>query len=122
MCAGLPIAAAGVVKQAAPRAGAFKSCVVDGLRLTTDASGSVRFLEYGQNIPDNTLRVRQSYDRLGRLTGLSVAWSGFAGQMVNARASYDSRGRLLKETGYRRAGFTTPLKSYLKAVPRAARC
>ena len=82
----------------------------------------MRFLEYAQHIPDNTLRVRQSYDRAGRLTGISVTWSGFAGQMLDARAAYDVRGRLIKETGYRRSGFETPLRRYVRAVPPGVRC
>lgn len=125
----LPPAAADVVRTpisaARPTAfysAAFKSCSIGDLRLTTDAVGTVRFLQYGQNIPDNSLRVRQSYDRAGRLTGISVAWSGFAGQMLDARAAYDTRGRLIRETGYRRSGFKTPLRNYLKAVPAGAKC
>ncbi|WP_161883279.1 hypothetical protein [Deinococcus alpinitundrae] len=120
----LPHAAATVVRTpiSTARPAAFRSCTVGELRLTTDAAGKVRFLEYGQNIPDNSLRVRQSYDRAGRLTGISVTWSGFAGQMLDARAAYDARGQLIRETGYRRSGFTTPLKSYIRAAPPGARC
>lgn len=120
----LPHAAADVVRTpvSAARPAALRSCTVGELRLTTDAAGKVRFLQYGQNIPDNTLRVRQSYDRAGRLTGISVTWSGFAGQLLDARAAYDARGQLIRETGYRRSGFTTPLKTYLKSVPPGIRC
>ncbi|AZI41736.1 hypothetical protein EHF33_02390 [Deinococcus psychrotolerans] len=120
----LPLAAAGVVRKPIKpiRPAPFKTCTLGELRLMSDASGKVRFAQYGQQYPDNTLRVRQSYDRLGRLTGVSVAWSGFAGQMVDARASYDMRGQLIKETGFRARGFTTPLKSYVKPLPKGAKC
>ena len=100
---------------------AFKTCTVNGLRLMTQA-GQVRFAEYGHRYPDNVLRVSQSYDRAGHLSGVSVNWSGFAGQILEARAAYDTRGRLIKESGYRRAGFVTPLKSYVKPLPKGAKC
>lgn len=120
----LPFVAAGVVKQPIKpvRPAPFKTCTVGEFRLTSDARGTVRFAQYGQHYPDNTLRVRQSYDRFGHLTGISVAWSGFAGQMVDARALYDTRGQLIRETGFRQKGFTTPLKSYLRPLPRGVKC
>jgi len=124
LAAFLTHAAAAVIRTpiSAARPAVLRSCSVGEMRLTTDALGQVRFLEYGQNIPDNTLQVRQSYDRAGRLTGIRVTWSGFAGQMLDARAAYDARGRLIRETGYRRSGFTTPLKAYLKSVPPGIKC
>ena len=117
----LPCAAAGAVKQNAAQLPGFKTCTVGGLRLMTQA-GRVRFAEYGHRYPDNVLRVSQSYDRAGHLSGVSVNWSGFAGQILDARAAYGAGGRLLRESGYRRAGFVTPLKSYVKALPQGAKC
>ena len=137
----LPLASAAVVKKSAvqqrkfvsvsapairvtpvrPTTTAFKSCTVGGLRLVTQA-GAVRSATHGISYPDNRLRVVQTYDRAGRLSSISVNWSGFAGQIVNTRASYTPSGRLIKEMGYRREGFTTPLKSYLKQLPKGAKC
>ncbi|ALW89295.1 hypothetical protein AUC44_10635 [Deinococcus actinosclerus] len=121
---------AGAVGMTLPAPPAGPPAQVGGLRVceqgdTTfllDRSGRVRSLTYARLVPDNTLRVRQSYDRAGRLTGLSVQWSGFAGRLLDARGSFDARGRLVKETGFRARGVTTPLRSYLRAVPKGVTC
>ncbi|MFC4639606.1 hypothetical protein [Deinococcus hohokamensis] len=100
----------------------LRSCQMGDLRLLVDRSGHVRFLEHGHLYPDNRLRVRQSYDRAGRLSGVRVQWSGFAGELLNVRGAFDSRGRLVRETGYRRAGVATPLRQYLRSLPGPVRC
>lgn len=92
------------------------------LRLTTDLHGRLRSVQHGQNVPDNSLSVRQSYDRAGRLSSVTVQWSGFAGLLLDLRGSFDSAGRLVKETGYRRPGITTPISSYVRTVPAGQRC
>lgn len=102
--------------------GDLRTCTRGDLRLTVTGAGQVRFLTHGHRYPDNTLVVRQSYDRVGRLTGVRVEFSGFAGQVLNVRGVFDARGRLIRETGYRRAGVTTPLRSFIRPVPRDARC
>ncbi|MBZ9714333.1 hypothetical protein [Deinococcus multiflagellatus] len=102
--------------------GGLKVCQVGETRYLLDRAGRVRSLDYARLIPDNTLRVRQSYDRAGRLTGMQVQWTGFAGPLLNVRGAFDARGRLVKETGFRRAGVTTPLRSYLRPVPRGLKC
>lgn len=102
--------------------GDLRTCTVGDVRLTVSRSGQVRFLTHGHRYPDNTLAVRQSYDRAGRLTGVRVEFSGFAGQLLNVRGVFDSRGRLIRETGYRRAGVTTPLRSFVRPVPQGVKC
>lgn len=111
--------------QALPRAvsvAGLKPCTVGDTRVLLDAGGRVRALQYARLIPDNTLRVTQSYDRLGKLTGLRVRWVGFAGLMLDMRGAFDSRGRLIRETGFRRADVLTPLRSYLRPIPRGVKC
>ncbi|MFC4427442.1 hypothetical protein [Deinococcus navajonensis] len=103
-------------------AGGLRPCVMGELRLLIDRNGRVRFLEHGHLYPDNRLRVRQSYDRAGHLSGVWVQWSGFAGPLLNVRGAFDARGRLMRETGYRRAGVTTPLRSYVRLLPARVRC
>ncbi|KEF34132.1 hypothetical protein RDMS_08585 [Deinococcus sp. RL] len=102
--------------------GDLRTCTVEDLRLTVDRTGRVRFLTHGHRFPDNTLVVRQSYDRAGRLAGVRVEWNGFAGRLLDVRGVFDARGRLVRETGERRAGVTTPLRSFLQPVPRNAKC
>ncbi|MPY65908.1 hypothetical protein F8S09_04240 [Deinococcus sp. SDU3-2] len=102
--------------------GDLRTCTVGDVRLTVDRAGWVRFLTHGHRYPDNTLVVRQSYDRAGRLTGVRVDFSGFAGRLLDVRSVFDARGRLIRETGYRRAGVTTPLRSFIRPLPRDARC
>lgn len=102
--------------------GDLRVCRAGETTYLLDRAGQIRSLEYAHLIPDNTLRVRQSYDRSGTLTGASVQWSGFAGRVVDVRGAFDRRGRLVKETGYRASGFTTPLASYLRRVPRGLKC
>lgn len=121
LCSLILPAAADVHKKTIPTP-AFKTCKVGDLNLTFDALGTLRFVQYGHRYPDNVLKVRQSYDRARRLTGISVVWNGFAGQVVDARASYNAQGKLIKETGYRRKDFAAPLASYIKAVPKDAKC
>ncbi|GGK13207.1 hypothetical protein GCM10008955_03160 [Deinococcus malanensis] len=104
-----------------PTAG-LRVCLKGDVRLLVDASGRVRFLEHGHLYPDNRLRVRQSYDRSGRLSGVRVQWSGFAGQLLIVRGAFDSRGRLVRETGYRHPSVNAPLRSYLRSLPRGAAC
>ncbi|GGR49281.1 hypothetical protein GCM10008959_08130 [Deinococcus seoulensis] len=124
------LSGAGAVGMTLPAPPAGPPAQVGGLRVcergdTTfllDRSGRVRSLTYARLVPDNTLRVRQSYDRAGRLTGLSVSWSGFAGRLLDVRGSFDARGRLVKETGFRARGVTTPLRSYLRAAPKGLTC
>jgi len=128
--AGAGLSGAGAAGTTLPAPPAGPPAQVGGLRVcergdTTyllDRSGRVRSLTYAQLVPDNRLWVRQSYDRAGRLTGLSVSWSGFAGRLLDVRGSFDARGRLVKETGFRARGVTTPLGSYLRAVPRGLTC
>ncbi|WP_104990786.1 hypothetical protein [Deinococcus sp. NW-56] len=102
--------------------GDLRTCTVGDVRLTVDRAGRVRFLTHGHRYPDNTLVVRQSYDRTGRLTGVRVDFSGFAGRLLDVRGVFDARGRLIRETGYRRAGVTTPLRSFIRPLPRNAKC
>ncbi|MXV20668.1 hypothetical protein GLX28_13595 [Deinococcus xianganensis] len=128
--AGTGLSGAGAVGMILPAPPAGPPAQVGGLRVcewgdTTyllDRSGRVRSLTYARLVPDNRLWVRQSYDRAGRLTGLSVNWSGFAGRLLDVRGSFDARGRLVKETGFRARGVTTPLRSYLRAVPKGVTC
>lgn len=127
--AGTGLSGAGAVGMAlpAPPAGPPAQVGAAGVRAgdTTyllDRSGRVRSLTYARLVPDNRLWVRQSYDRAGRLTGLSVSWSGFAGRLLDVRGSFDARGRLVRESGFRARGVTTPLGSYLRAVPRGLTC
>lgn len=128
--AGAGLSGAGAAGMTLPAPPAGPPAQVGGLRVcergdTTyllDRSGRVRSLTYARLVPDNTLRVRQSYDRAGRLTGLSVNWSGFAGRLLDVRGAFDARGRLVKETGFRARGVTTPLGSYLRAVPKGVKC
>lgn len=103
-------------------AGDLRSCRAGETTYLLDASGRVRGLAYARLIPDNTLRVRQSYDRAGTLTGMAVQWTGFAGRRLDVRGAFDARGRLVRETGYRAKGMTTPLRAYLRPVPRRAPC
>lgn len=107
--------------------GTLKSCTVtesagphkgQSWHLTMQGA-HVRFAQYGHRYPDNTLRVRQSYSRAGKLTGLSVTVTGFAGTLLQVRTAVNAQGQLLPEQGFRRAGFVTPLKSYLRPVPSA---
>ncbi|ACO45676.1 hypothetical protein Deide_08091 [Deinococcus deserti VCD115] len=107
---------------ASPPAAGLRACVKGDVRLLVDASGRVRFLEHGHLYPDNQLWVRQSYDRAGRLSGVRVQWSGFAGELLNVRGAFDSRGRLVRETGYRHREVVRPLRSYLRPLPRGAAC
>ncbi|MFC3604485.1 hypothetical protein [Deinococcus soli (ex Cha et al. 2016)] len=124
------VSGAGAVGVTLPAPPAGPPAQVGGLRVcergdTTyllDRSGRVRSLTYARLVPDNRLWVRQSYDRAGRLTGLSVSWSGFAGRLLDVRGSFDTRGRLVRESGFRARGVTTPLRSYLRAVPRGLTC
>lgn len=102
--------------------GGLKACTVGDTRYLLDSAGRVRSLVYAHLIPDNTLRVRQSYDHAGRLTGASVQWSGFAGLLLDIRGSFDSRERLVKETGFRAKGFTDSLASYLRPLPKSRTC
>ncbi|WP_157883000.1 hypothetical protein [Deinococcus soli (ex Cha et al. 2016)] len=102
--------------------GGLRVCERGDTTYLLDNTGRVRSLTYARLLPDNRLWVRQSYDRAGRLTGLSVSWSGFAGRLLDVRGSFDARGRLVKETGFRARGVTTPLRSYLRAVPRGLTC
>ncbi|MBX8466316.1 hypothetical protein [Deinococcus sp. RIT780] len=121
---------AGAVGTTLPAPPAGPPAQVGGLRVcergdTTyllDRSGRVRSLTYMRLVPDNRLWVRQSYDRAGRLTGLSVNWSGFAGRLLDVRGAFDAQGQLVKETGFRARGVTTPLGSYLRAVPKGVKC
>ncbi|MCD0175742.1 hypothetical protein IHN32_07260 [Deinococcus sp. 14RED07] len=121
---------AGAVGTTLPAPPAGPPAQVGGLRVcergdTTyllDRSGRVRSLTYMRLVPDNRLWVRQSYDRAGRLTGLSVNWSGFAGRLLDVRGAFDAQGRLVKETGFRARDVTTPLGSYLRAVPKGVKC
>ncbi|PNY82330.1 hypothetical protein [Deinococcus koreensis] len=102
--------------------GGLKSCAVGETRYLLDSAGRVRSLSYARLIPDNTLRVTQSYDRAGKLTGVIVKWVGFAGTIMDMRGVFDSRGRLIREVGFRRADVLTPLRSYLRPVPRGVKC
>lgn len=121
---------AGAVGTTLPAPPAGPPAQVGGLRVcergdTTyllDRSGRVRSLTYMRPVPDNRLWVRQSYDRAGRLTGLSVNWSVFAGHLLDVRGAFDAQGQLVKETGFRARGVTTPLGSYLRAVPKGVKC
>ncbi|WP_295821510.1 hypothetical protein [uncultured Deinococcus sp.] len=106
----------------AASAGGLRSCRAGETTYVLDASGRVRGLVYARLIPDNTLRVRQSYDRAGTLTGVTVQWTGFAGRLLDVRGAFDAQGRLVKETGYRAKGITTPLRAYLRPLPRRAPC
>lgn len=103
-------------------AGGLEACTVGDTHYLLDPAGKVRSLVYTRLIPDNTLRVRQSYDHAGNLTGVAVQWSGFAGLLLDVRGAFDRQGRLVKETGYRAKGMTTPLKSYLRPVPARTPC
>ncbi|WP_019585038.1 hypothetical protein [Deinococcus apachensis] len=92
------------------------------MRYQLDDQGRVRFLEHGHRFPDNILRVTQSYDRSGRLTGMTVRQTGFAGRVLDVRGTFDARGRSVKETGFRAPGMGTPLRAYLRAAPDNVRC
>jgi hypothetical protein len=96
----------------------LRVCTVGDIRLTVDTRNQPRFLQHGQNFPDNRLSVVQSYDRIGHLTGISVNWSGFVGQIVNAHAALDSKGRVISETGYRSPKFKESLTKYIRAWPK----
>lgn len=105
-----------------PGVAGFRVCVQGGVRYQLDERGRVRFLEHGHRFPDNTLSVTQSYDRAGRLSGITVRQTGFAGRVLDVRGTFDARGRLVKETGFRAPGMGTPLRAYLRAVPGNLRC
>lgn len=109
------------LKPAAPSPG-LRLCVQGDVRLRLDSQGHVRFLEHGHRFPDNLLWVTQSYDRAGRLTGVTVRQTGFAGRVVDVRGTFNARGRLVGEKGFRAPGMGTPLREYLRAVPRNVRC
>ncbi|WP_293915107.1 hypothetical protein [Deinococcus sp.] len=96
----------------------LRVCEVGSVRLTVDSRNQPRFLQHGQDFPDNRLRVIQSYDRIGHLTGISVNWSGFVGPIVNARAALNSKGKVVSETGYRSPDFKDPLSKYIRAWPK----
>ncbi|MBB5374851.1 hypothetical protein HNQ07_000295 [Deinococcus metalli] len=111
--------------RAAPTAqavGDLRVCTAGETTYRLDTAGRVRSVDYARLIPDNTLRVRQSYDRAGRLTGASVRWTGFAGPLLDVRGSFDARGRLVKESGFRAKGVTTPLTAYLRPRPARPPC
>ncbi|WP_291431353.1 hypothetical protein [Deinococcus sp.] len=121
--AGLPPAPYRDAASSAPAsAGGLRACVVGETLYQLDRAGRVRSLSYARLVPDNTLRVRQSYDRNGKLTGASVQWSGFAGLLLNVRGAFDRQERLVKETGFRAKGLDTPLRSYLRTVPKELTC
>ncbi|GMA17500.1 hypothetical protein E5F05_10865 [Deinococcus metallilatus] len=106
----------------APITAGLRVCSQDGVRYRVDGQGHVRSLEYGHRYPDNVLHVTQSYDRAGRLTGVTIRQTGFAGRVLDLRGSFDARGRLVKESGYRAPGVTASLRSYLRPVPQRVKC
>ncbi|WP_412028831.1 hypothetical protein [Deinococcus yunweiensis] len=102
--------------------GDLRVCRAGETTYLLDRAGQIRSLEYARLIPDNTLRVRQSYDRAGTLTGASVHWSGFAGRVLDVRGAFNRQGRLVRESGYRARGFAAPLTAYLRSIPKTLPC
>jgi len=100
----------------------LRHCMVGELHVLKDAGGQVRFLEYGHFYNDNTLWVSQSYNRHGGLSGVRIYRVGFVGVLLDVRGTFDSRGRLIRETGYRRRGLYGSLRNYLQPVPKGTRC
>ncbi|MBB5232625.1 hypothetical protein [Deinococcus budaensis] len=100
----------------------LRVCVRGEVRYRVDSQGRVRFLDHGQRFPDNLLRVTQSYDRAGRLGGVTVRQTGFAGRVLELRGTFDARGRLVNETGFRAPGVTAPLRSFLRPAPGRVEC
>ncbi|UBV43422.1 hypothetical protein LAJ19_04195 [Deinococcus taeanensis] len=108
---------------AAPAAVAgLRSCAQGDTTYLLDGAGRVRSLTYARLIPDNTLRVWQSYDRRGVLTGARVQWTGFAGRLLDLRGAFNARGQLVKETGYRAPSVTASLRSSLRPLPKGRLC
>ncbi|MEF2279574.1 hypothetical protein V3W47_14860 [Deinococcus sp. YIM 134068] len=80
------------------------------LSVLADALGTPRIVRYARRIPDNTLHFTGYYDATGRLRFATAQASGPVGVLYNLSAEYDARGRLLRETGTRRAGYAAELR------------
>ncbi|WP_019588405.1 hypothetical protein [Deinococcus apachensis] len=100
----------------------LRVCLVGDTTLLLDRLGQVRALRYGQRYPDNSLSVQQSYDRVGKLTGIQVQWSGFAGLLLNLRGAFDAQGRLIRKSGDRGVDNETLLRRYIRPVPSTVKC
>ena len=83
------------------------------------ADGSLVFT-HGHRFPDNTQRVVQEYDASGRLTGVQVELTGFAGKVLDVRATVDEQGKVLQEEGYRAPEVTTPVQEFIRFLPAQA--
>lgn len=78
--------------------------------------GSVVFT-HGHRYPDNVQIVEQHHDASGKLVSAKVKWSGFAGEVLDVTATFDSSGNLVREEGFRAPEMKTPVKNLLKPLP-----
>jgi hypothetical protein len=89
-----------------------RRCTSARVRLTVlaDVRGTPRLVRYHRAPPGNSVRFTGYYDAAGRLRYATASASGRAGVLYNLAAEYDARGRLLRETGIRRPGYTAELR------------
>lgn len=90
--------------------------LTDAGKVERRADGSLVFT-HGHRFPDNTQRVVQEYDASGRLTGVQVELTGFAGKVLDVRATVDEQGKVLQEEGYRAPEVTTTVQELIKPLP-----
>ncbi|MFC3861111.1 hypothetical protein ACFOPQ_10105 [Deinococcus antarcticus] len=93
--------------------------LTDAGKVERRADGSLVFT-HGHRFPDNTQRVVQEYDASGRLTGVQVELTGFAGKVLDVRATVDEQGKVLQEEGYRAPEVTTPVQEFIRILPAEA--
>lgn len=88
-------------------------------QVETRSDGTKVFV-HGHRYPDNVQVVTQQYDPAGKLVSAKVEWTGFAGKVLDATATFDDSGKLIKEEGYRAPDMTTPIAELLKPLPSAS--
>lgn len=123
LCALLgPLPAGGAAPARAVSEHVLRVCERGGVSYRVDGQGRVRSATFGLRALDGRQHQVQSYDRQGRLTGVTVRLTGFAGRVLDVRGTFDARGRLVSERGYRAAHFDTPLGALLRPVPDRVAC
>lgn len=80
------------------------------LNVLADVRGTPRLVRYHHALPGRSVRFTGYYDAAGRLRYATARASGQAGVLYNLSAEYDAGGRLLRETGIRRPGYTAELR------------